>query len=160
MEQAGFLACLFAAFGRLGVSVDLVSTSEICVSISLDMDAPLDRIAVELAELGAVDIMRDRAVIAVVGDMLKETPALLRKTFDALGDVDIDMLSMGANDINLSLVLKSEEADDALRCLHAAFFGASPGAEAPTPDVPFPGAAENGGLGSGAPETGLPREGS
>ncbi|MHB0898607.1 MAG: aspartate kinase [Spirochaetales bacterium] len=122
MEQAGFLARLFAAFGRLGVSVDLVSTSEICVSVSLDMDAPLDRIAAELAELGSVDIVRDRAVIAVVGDMLKETPALLRKTFDALGDVDIDMLSMGANDINLSLVLRASEADQSLRRLHAAFF--------------------------------------
>ena len=135
MEQAGFLARLFAAFGRLGVSVDLVSTSEICVSVSLDMDAPLDRIAAELAELGTVDIVRDRAVIAVVGDMLKETPALLRKTFDALGDVDVDMLSMGANDINLSLVLRAEEADQALRRLHATFF-------------------------ESAPETGLPREGS
>ena len=126
MEQAGFLARLFAAFGRLGVSVDPVSTSEICVSVSLDMDAPLDRIAAELAELGTVDIVRDRAVIAVVGDMLKETPALLRRTFDALGDVDIDMLSMGANDINLSLVLKAEAADESLRRLHAAFFETAP----------------------------------
>jgi len=126
MEQAGFLARLFAAFGRLGVSVDLVSTSEVCVSISLDMDAPLDRISAELAELGTVDIAKDRAVIAVVGDMLKETPALLRKTFDALGDVDIDMLSMGANDINLSLVMKVEAADQALKRLHAAFFESAP----------------------------------
>ena len=125
MEQAGFLARLFAAFGRLGVSVDLVSTSEVCVSISLDMDAPLEKITAELAELGTVDVALDRAVIAVVGDMLKETPALLRKTFNALGDVDIDMLSMGANDINLSLVLRVEDADQALRRLHAAFFEAA-----------------------------------
>ena len=123
MEQSGFLARLFAAFGRLGVSVDLVSTSEICVSVSLNMGAPLEKLASELAELGTVDIMKDRAVIAIVGDMLKETPPLLRKTFNALGDVDIDMLSMGANDINLSIVLKAGEADEALRRLHAAFFG-------------------------------------
>lgn len=123
MEQSGFLARLFAAFGRLSVSVDLVSTSEICVSVSLNMDAPLEKLASELAELGTVDIMRDRAVIAIVGDMLKETPPLLRKTFNALGDVDIDMLSMGANDINLSIVLKAGEADEALRRLHAVFFG-------------------------------------
>jgi aspartate kinase len=103
MDQAGFLARLFAAFGRLGVSVDLVSTSEVCVSVSLDMAAPLDKLASELGELGKVEIVRDRAVIAVVGDMLKETPTLLRKTFDALGDMDVDMLSMGANDINLSI---------------------------------------------------------
>ncbi len=123
MEQSGFLARLFAAFGRLGVSVDLVSTSEICVSVSLNMDAPLEKLVSELTELGTVDVMKERAVIAIVGDMLKETPPLLRKTFNALGDVDIDMLSMGANDINLSIVLRAEEADEALRRLHAAFFG-------------------------------------
>lgn len=122
MDQAGFLARLFAAFGRLGISVDLVSTSEICVSVSLDMGAPLDRLAAELGELGRVEIVRDRAVIAVVGDMLKETPTLLRKTFDALGDLDVDMLSMGANDINLSIVLSAQRAENALRRLHKAFF--------------------------------------
>jgi len=122
MDQAGFLARLFAAFGRLGVSVDLVSTSEVCVSVSLDMAAPLDKLASELGELGKVEIVRDRAVIAVVGDMLKETPTLLRKTFDALGDMDVDMLSMGANDINLSIVLSAQQAPSALRRLHNAFF--------------------------------------
>ena len=122
MDQAGFLARLFAAFGRLGVSVDLVSTSEVCVSVSLDMGAPLEKIASELSELGRVDIVRDRAVIAIVGDMLKETPALLQKTFNGLGDMDIDMLSMGANDINLSIVLSAQRAESALRRLHKAFF--------------------------------------
>jgi aspartate kinase len=126
MEQAGFLARLFAAFGRLGVSVDLVSTSEICVSVSLDMDAPLAKITAELAELGAVEVVRDRAVIAVVGDMLMATPALLRRTFDALGDVPVDMVSVGANGINLSLVLRVEDADQALRRLHDAFFVNAP----------------------------------
>jgi aspartate kinase len=121
-EQAGFLARLFAAFGRLGVSVDLVSTSEICVSVSLDMDAPLEKIAMELSELGRVDVVKDRAVIAVVGDMLRETPALLSRTFDALGDIDIDMVSMGANDINLSFVLGAQYADLGLKRLHKAFF--------------------------------------
>lgn len=121
-DQAGFLARLFAAFGRLGVSVDLVSTSEICVSVSLDMDAPLERLGAELAELGRVDIVRDRAVIAVVGDMLRKTPTLVKMTFDALGNIDVDMVSMGANDINLSFVLAGEDAEEALRRLHRAFF--------------------------------------
>lgn len=121
-DQAGFLARLFAAFGRLGVSVDLVATSEICVSVSLDMAAPLERLAVELGELGRVDIIRNRAVIAVVGDMLRRTPTLVRMTFDALGDIDVDMVSMGANDINLSLVLSGEDGTEALKRLHAAFF--------------------------------------
>jgi aspartate kinase len=86
------------------------------------MDAPLEKIAMELSELGRVDVVKDRAVIAVVGDMLRETPALLSRTFDALGDIDIDMVSMGANDINLSFVLGAQYADLGLKRLHKAFF--------------------------------------
>ncbi|MGB4572557.1 MAG: aspartate kinase [Rectinemataceae bacterium] len=121
-EQSGFLARLFKVFGLHGVSVDLVSTSEICVSVSLDMGEPLEALAADLSELGKVDLEVDRVVVAVVGDMLKETPAVLRKAFIALGDIDVDMVSMGANDINLSLVMKAEGAEQALRRLHAAFF--------------------------------------
>ena len=121
-DQAGFLARLFAAFGRLGVSVDLVSTSEVCVSVSLDMGSPLDRVASELAELGSVEVVRDRAVVALVGGISRKSPALLRNVFDALGDLAIDMVSMGANGINLSFVLAAESADTALERLHAAFF--------------------------------------
>jgi aspartate kinase len=122
-DQAGFLARLFAAFGRLGVSVDLVSTSEVCVSVSLDMASPLERVASELSELGAVEVVRDRAVVALVGGLSRQTPALLRNVFDALGDLAIDMVSMGANGINLSFVLAAGSADIALQRLHAAFFG-------------------------------------
>jgi len=124
-DQAGFLARLFAAFGRLGVSVDLVSTSEVCVSVSLDMGAPLERVASELAELGAVDVIEDRAVVALVGGLSREAPALLRNAFDALGDLAVDMVSMGANGINLSFVLAAGSADVALQRLHAVFFGAA-----------------------------------
>lgn len=122
IEQAGFLARLFEVFGKHGVSVDLVSTSEICVSVSLDMSNPIDALARDLAVLGSVEVERDRAVVAVVGDMLKETPAVLRRVFSALGDIDVDMVSMGANDINLSFVIKAEGAEAALRRLHAEFF--------------------------------------
>ncbi|MCX7027354.1 MAG: aspartate kinase [Spirochaetes bacterium] len=126
-DQAGFLARLFAAFGRLGVSVDLVATSEVCVSVSLDMEAPLEKIAFELAELGAVEVVKDRAVVAIVGGLLRETPALLRNAFDAIGDLAIDMVSMGANGINLSFVLAAESAETAVERLHAAFFGGAGG---------------------------------
>lgn len=122
IEQAGFLARLFEVFGNHDVSVDLVSTSEICVSVSLDMAEPIDALVRDLEKIGSVEVARDRAVVAVVGDMLKETPAVLRRVFNALGDIDVDMVSMGANDINLSLVIRAEGADDALRSLHAEFF--------------------------------------
>lgn len=122
IAQAGFLARLFEVFGDHGVSVDLVSTSEICVSVSLDMAEPIDALVRDLERIGSVEVARERAVVAVVGDMLKETPAVLRRVFNALGDIDVDMVSMGANDINLSLVIRAEGAEDALRALHAEFF--------------------------------------
>lgn len=121
-DQYGFLARLFKIFGDKEVSVDLVSTSEICVSVSLDMSAPLEALVKELGELGTVDIIKDRAVIAIVGDMLKRTPAVLRKAFTALGDMEVDLVSLGANTINLSFIVKQKDAEQAIKNLHKAFF--------------------------------------
>lgn len=121
-EQAGFLAKLFDVFGRRGVSVDLVSTSEICVSVSLDRSAPLDALTQELEKLGRVSIAQDRAVIAVVGDLLRKTPEVLRSTFVAIDHIPVDIISMGANAINLSVIVQEQDAERAMRNLHAAFF--------------------------------------
>ncbi len=85
-DQSGFLAKLFDVFGRRGISVDLVSTSEICVSVSLDKNAPLDALTQDLGKLGQVSIAQDRAVIAVVGDLLRKTPEVLRTTFVAIDE--------------------------------------------------------------------------
>ncbi|HEY9053928.1 MAG TPA: aspartate kinase [Rectinemataceae bacterium] len=126
-DQPGFLARIFAAFGRLGISVDLVSTSEVCVSVSLDMASPLERAAAELAELGKVEIARDRAVLALVGSRLKESPEIYALAFEALRGIGIDMLSMGAEGINLSIVVAEGDADSAMRRLHRAFFGPAAG---------------------------------
>jgi aspartate kinase len=121
-DQAGFLAKLFDVFGRRGVSVDLVSTSEICVSVSLDKSAPLEALTQDLEKLGQVSIARERAVIAVVGDLLRKTPEVLRKTFIAIDGIPVDLISMGANAINLSLIVQEVQADRAVQNLHAAFF--------------------------------------
>ena len=121
-EQAGFLAKLFDVFGRRSVSVDLVSTSEICVSVSLDRSAPLDALTQDLEKLGKVSIAQDRAVIAVVGDLLRKTPEVLRSTFVAIDHIPVDIISMGANAINLSVIVQEQDAERAMRCLHQAFF--------------------------------------
>ncbi len=121
-EQAGFLAKLFDVFGRRGVSVDLVSTSEICVSVSLDGGAPLDALMQDLEKLGKVSIAQERAVIAVVGDLLRKTPEVLRTTFVAIDHIPVDIISMGANAINLSVIVQEQDAERAMRSLHQAFF--------------------------------------
>ncbi len=121
-DQSGFLAKLFDVFGRRGISVDLVSTSEICVSVSLDKNAPLDALTQDLGKLGQVSIAQDRAVIAVVGDLLRKTPEVLRTTFVAIDGIPVDFISMGANAINLSLIVQEQDAERAMRNLHTAFF--------------------------------------
>jgi aspartate kinase len=121
-DQAGFLAKLFDIFGRRGISVDLVSTSEISVSVSLDRNAPLEASTQELEKLGKVSIASDRAVIAVVGDLLRKTPEVLHTTFVAIDGIPVDLISMGANAINLSFIVQEQDAERVMRSLHTAFF--------------------------------------
>jgi aspartate kinase len=119
---AGFLASIFEAFGRRGVSVDLVSTSEVSVSATVDGKAGVEELARDLAELGEVRIMRDRAVVALVGERLLKTPGVPGRALAALNDINVEMISLGANEINLSLVVELGQAAEAQRRLHAAFF--------------------------------------
>jgi aspartate kinase len=119
---AGFLASIFEVFGRRGVSVDLVSTSEVSVSVTVDGKAEVDELVKELRELGEVSVDKDRAVVALVGSSLLKTPGVPGRALAALSEIDVEMISLGANEINLSLVVGKGKAAEAQRRLHAAFF--------------------------------------
>lgn len=123
---SGFLASIFEAFGRRGVSVDLVSTSEVSVSATVDGAADgaaaVDELVSDLAEFGEVRVERDRAVVALVGERLLKTPGVPGKALAALADINVEMISLGSNEINLSLVVERGQAAEAQRRLHAAFF--------------------------------------
>lgn len=118
LEQSGYLARLFDVFGRLGVSVDLVTTAEVSVSLSVDADAPLDRLLQELAPIATVEVARDRAIVSVIGERLKAQPGLPARVFTTLGDIEVEMISLGANEINLSVVVRKEVVGEALTRLH------------------------------------------
>ncbi len=120
LAQSGFLARLFEVFGRLKVSVDLIATAEVSVSLTVDADAPLQALQEQLSAFASVAIHEDRAIVAVVGERLKQTAGLGGRLFGALNDINIEMISMGANEINLSLVVRRADEHEALRRLHAA----------------------------------------
>lgn len=122
LAQAGFLARLFEVFGRLDVSVDLVATAEVSVSLSVEADAPLARLRSELERFARVEVVTDRALVALVGERLKQTSGVAARAFRALEDVNVELISMGANEINLSIVVARSAERDALRRLHGAFF--------------------------------------
>ena len=118
LAQSGFLARLFEVFGRRGVSVDLVATAEVSVSLTVEADVPLKALIEDLSAFAKVEIHEGRAIIAAVGERLKSTPGIGAQLLTALGDINVEMISMGGNEINLSLVVKQESTDEALRRLH------------------------------------------
>ncbi|HJW44287.1 MAG TPA: lysine-sensitive aspartokinase 3 [Geothrix sp.] len=123
LAQSGFLARLFEVFGRRGVSVDLVATAEVSVSLTVEADVSLKALMQDLAAFATVEVHEGRAIIAAVGERLKSTPGLGAQLLLALGDINVEMISMGANEINLSLVVKQDSTDEALRRLHRVLTG-------------------------------------
>ncbi len=120
LAQSGFLARLFEVFGRHGASVDLVATAEVSVSLTVEADAPLKALQKELSTFATASVAEHRAIVAVVGERLKRTPGISARAFAALQGINVEMISMGANEINLSLVVRAEEAAEAIRRLHGA----------------------------------------
>ncbi len=120
LNQSGFLASLFQVFSRHRISVDLIATAEVSVSLTVDADAPLDALLEDLSAFATVGVARDRTIVAIVGEQLKLTPGVAGRCFGALRPFNIEMISMGANEINLSFVVRQEDAKPALRALHAA----------------------------------------
>ena len=123
LAQSGFLARLFEVFGRRGVSVDLVATAEVSVSLTVEADEPLKALIQDLSAFATVEVHEGRAIIAAVGERLKSTPGLGAQLLTALGDINVEMISMGANEINLSLVVQEARTAEALRRLHRVLTG-------------------------------------
>ena len=121
LAESGFLARLFEPFARRGISIDLVATAEVAVSLTVDEGLPGDELADLIAELSTfarVEVAPRRAIAAVIGERMRSTPGIAARLFTALGDLNAEMVSMGANEINLSLVVRAEVADEAVRRLH------------------------------------------
>ena len=123
LAQSGFLARIFDVFGRLGVSVDVVATAEVSVSLTVEANAPLEAIKKELGAFAHVSVASDRALVALVGERLKHTPGLAARVFGAISSINVEMISMGSNEINLSLVVEQKDEAAAVRLLHKALFG-------------------------------------
>jgi aspartate kinase len=118
----GFLTRVFEVFDRHQTSIDLISTSEVSVSVTTDRTDTLDKISADLADHGEVRVQSNVAIITVVGRQFREKSGIAGQVFDALRNINIIMISGGASDINLSFVVSEEEADLAIRQLHDAFF--------------------------------------
>jgi aspartate kinase len=120
----GFLAKVFEIFSRNETSIDLIATSEVSVSLTIDNDDHLSAIKDELSELGEVNIFHNVAIVTVVGRQFRNQSGIAGQVFGALKDINIIMISGGASDINLSFVVDNKDADQSVKFLHREFFGA------------------------------------
>ena len=118
----GFLRTIFEVFDRHQTSIDVVTTSETSVSMTLDSTERLNAILQDLKHIGEVNVDPDKAIVCVVGDNLKFTPGVAARLFRALGDINVNMISQGASVINLTFVINDKEIEKAIGMLHADFF--------------------------------------
>lgn len=118
----GFLARLFEIFNKHETSVDMVATSEVSVSMTVDDTRHLDAVIADLEQLGEVEVEREQALICVVGEQLKYTPGVASRIFGSIADVNVSMISHGASAINVSFIVANSEVERAVRALHQEFF--------------------------------------
>ena len=118
----GFLARLFALFDKYETAIDMVATSEVSVSMTLDETRRLDEILPELRALGEVTVERDLALVCLVGEQLKYVPGLAAEVFGAIAGINVSMISHGASAINLSFIVEGARVEEAVQALHARFF--------------------------------------
>ncbi len=118
----GFLRRIFEVFDRFETPVDMVATSEVSVSLTIDNPARLSDIVAELEQFAEVEIEKDQVIVCLVGDNIRRTPGVARRVFNALDGINIRMISQGASLLNISLVVAEADLLRAVPALHQEFF--------------------------------------
>jgi len=118
----GFLRALFEVFDRHRTVVDVVTTSEVSVSLSLDDASSLPAIVEELEQLGTVRVEKGRAIICVVGEGLRGTPGIAARVFSTISDINVTLISQGASSVNFTFAIEESRVAEAVNRLHDVFF--------------------------------------
>jgi aspartate kinase len=118
----GFLRRIFEIFEKYQTPVDLVSTSEVSVSMTIDNASAVSSIARDLAEIGTVGVEAEKSIICLVGQDLWKDTVFLSRVFKSLKATPVRMISLGSSDINLSFVVPESDTEDSVRRLHQEFF--------------------------------------
>ncbi len=118
----GFLRTIFEAFDRHKVAVDVVSTSEVSVSLTVDSNQAIPALAADLAKLADVKYEGRKAIICLVGENLRDTPGVAAAVFGEMASTNIRMISQGASEINLTFVIEEDKVPEVIQRLHNTFF--------------------------------------
>ena len=110
----GFLRKVFEIFERHKTSIDMITTSEVAVSVTIDDDSKINEIISELQKFGFVEIDKEQTIICIVGNMISEEKGVLQKIFSAMDKFPVRMVSYGGSKYNISLLTDSKYKTDAL----------------------------------------------
>lgn len=119
----GFLRKVFEVFEKYKTSIDMITTSEVAVSVTIDSDTFLHEIVRELEPFGTVDVEKGQTIVSIVGNEIAQTDHVLQKLFDALNEIPTTMVSYGGSPHNISLLVPQTYKTRTLQLLNAGLFG-------------------------------------
>jgi aspartate kinase len=119
----GFLRKVFEVFEKYKTAIDMITTSEVAVSVTIDSDIYLHEIRRELEALGVVEIDTNQTIVSIVGNEITETKEIMRKLFDAISSIPVRMVSYGGSRHNISLLIPRSYKEQTLQLLNKGLFG-------------------------------------
>lgn len=119
----GFLRKVFEVFEKYRTSIDMITTSEVAVSVTIDTDEALTGIIKELEPFGSVEVEKGQTIVSIVGNEIAQTELVLQKLFNAIQEVPVTMVSYGGSPHNISLLVPSEYKTKTLQLLNSGLFG-------------------------------------
>jgi aspartate kinase len=131
----GFLRALFEIFDRHQTAVDVVTTSEVSVSLSIDNAGALPELIPELEQLGAVEVEEHRTIISIIGEGLRNTPGIAARVFSEISDINVAMISVGASSVNLTFMVEESRASETIKRLHYVCFEGESGTRSVQIDI-------------------------
>ena len=119
----GFLRKVFEVFEKYKTSIDMITTSEVAVSVTIDNDLYLSNIVKELEPFGTVEVEKDQSIVSIVGNHIAQTNSVLKKLFNAIDEVPVTMVSYGGSAHNISLLVPTADRTKTLQLINAGLFG-------------------------------------
>ena len=119
----GFLRKVFEVFEKYKTSIDMITTSEVAVSVTIDNDVFLANIVKELEPFGSVEVEKEQSIVSIVGNHIAHTDSVLKKLFNAIDEVSVTMVSYGGSAHNISLLVPTTDRTKTLQLINSGLFG-------------------------------------
>lgn len=122
LNAHGFLRKVFEVFEKYKTSVDMITTSEVALSLTIDDDKNLDKISAELKEIASIEVDRNQTIVCIVGSFGADKTGVIKRIFEHLESIPVRMISYGGSENNISILIKGEHKNETLNVLNEGLF--------------------------------------